>query len=181
MNSSILSLILIGSQLELQNKMAKCLLIVDVQKGFINESTAHIPKLVEQIQCKYDFLYATRFFNKKNSFYRSLIKWTRFDINSEDFVLAFSPLPHVKIIDKSIYTCVNETFLQQLTDNDIYEVHICGIDTNICVTKCAVDLFEAGVVPKVLANFSASHAGNDAHLNALKTLGRFIGIDQVVF
>lgn len=161
--------------------MAKCLLIVDVQKGFINESTAHIPKLVEQIQNRYDLLYATKFFNKKNSFYRSLIKWSRFDIRSDDFKLAFSPLSHVKIIDKSIYTCVNEVFLRQLTDNNIDEVHICGIDTDICVTKCAVDLFEAGIVPKVLANFCASHAGNDAHLNALKTLERFIGRDQVIF
>jgi len=30
--------------------MKKCLLIVDVQKGFINKSTNHIPNLVEQLQ-----------------------------------------------------------------------------------------------------------------------------------
>ena len=160
--------------------MKNCLLIVDVQKGFINGSTSHIPGLVEELQKEYSYIYATRFFNKPGSFYRTLIKWERFDRDSEDFDLAFVPLDQTQLIDKCIYTCVNKSFLDELKKNSITEVHICGIDTDICVTKCAVDLFESGVEPKVLANYCASHAGVEAHKFALTTLARFIGKGQII-
>lgn len=160
--------------------MESCLLIVDVQKGFINTSTSHIPALVEELQKKYNHVYATRFFNKPNSFYRTLIKWDRFEKSSEDFDLAFLPLSRTQLIDKSIYTCVNEQFIEDLKKNGINQVDICGIDTDICVTKCAVDLFENGIEPKILAKYCASHAGADAHEFALKTLARFIGKGQIV-
>jgi len=160
--------------------MSKCLLIVDVQVGFINADTAHIPKLVETLQSDYENVYATRFYNKEGSFYRKLIKWERFSKDSADFPLAFTPSYNVTLIDKSIYSCVNDDFIKELEKKGIGAVDICGIDTDICVTKCAVDLFEKGVIPFVLAKYCASHAGEDAHRFALKTLGRFIGRGQVV-
>jgi len=160
--------------------MSKCLLIVDVQAGFINEYTAHIPKLVEKLQHKYKHVYAVRFYNKKDSLYRKLIKWDRFDIDSADFQLAFSPAEHVKIIDKDVYSCITDEFIQSLKQKNINEVDICGVDTDICVTKCAVDLFENDIIPFVLANYCGSYAGVDAHTTALKTLERFIGSDQII-
>lgn len=160
--------------------MKECLLIVDVQVGFINEATLHIPKLVEKLQKNYKYVYVTRFYNKEDSFYRKLIKWDRFDKGSDDFKLAFNPIENAKIIDKSIYTCINTSFLEEINRKGITEIAICGIDTDICVTKCAVDLFENGIIPVVLANYCASHAGEDAHKFALKTLARFIGKDQVI-
>lgn len=160
--------------------MAECLLIIDVQVGFINKFTAHIPKLVEELQNNYKYVYATRFYNKKDSLYRKLIKWNRFDKGSKDFQLAFTPSENAVIIDKSIYSCVNPAFLQEINGKDINEIDICGIDTDICVTKNAVDLFENGIVPFVLAKYCASHAGEVAHTNALRTLNRFIGRAQVI-
>lgn len=160
--------------------MKNCILIVDVQNGFINESTEHIPALVEKLQDNYDYIYVTRFFNKKDSFYRKLVKWDRFDKDSNDFQLAFKPSPKAIIINKSTYSCVIPSFLQELNKNKIQEVDICGIDTDICVTKCAVDLFESGIVPKVLSKYCASHAGLKSHKSALSTLRRYIGKDQVI-
>lgn len=156
-----------------------CLLIVDVQVGFINESTKHIPSLVEVAQNKYDYIVATRFFNPENSFFRKLIKWNRFSLGSNDFALAFDVRKDALIIDKPIYTCVSESLIQWLKERGISVVHVCGIDTDICVTKCAVDLFEHGVEPIVLSSLCASHMGEEAHNNALRTLVRFIGNSQV--
>lgn len=161
--------------------MSECLLIVDVQVGFINEFTVHIPKLVEKLQNNYKYVYITKFFNKKNSFYRKLIKWERFDIESEDFQLAFNPVKHAIILNKSIYSCVNEDFIQDLNNKNITEIDICGIDTDICVTKCAVDLFEQNIIPFVLADYCGNNAGIEANMTAFNTLNRFIGKSQVVF
>ncbi len=43
--------------------MASCLLVVDVQKGFINDNSKHIPALIEKVQNDYDYLIATQFHN----------------------------------------------------------------------------------------------------------------------
>ena len=48
--------------------MNSCLLIIDVQKGFINKHTKHIPKLVEDEQNKYENVYITQFFNPEKLF-----------------------------------------------------------------------------------------------------------------
>jgi len=123
---------------------------------------------------------AARFYNKSESFYRSLLDWHRFDKDSEDVQLAFTPSDRVKLVDKSVYSCVTTEFLEGLRDKGITAMDICGIDTDICVTKCAVDLFENGIIPFVLANYCASYNGKEAHMNALKTLERFIGKSQII-
>ena len=159
--------------------MNTCLLITDVQKGFINKFTEHIPKFVEKLQFEYETVLATRFFNKDGSFYHDLIKWHRFSKDSKDTELAFKIRSDAIVIEKHIYTCINVNFIKLLRSRNISEVHICGIDTDICVTKCAVDLFENNIVPVVLSKYCASTAGLDAHKNALKTLARYIGKSQI--
>ncbi len=159
--------------------LKSCLLIVDVQNGFINESTKHIPPLIESAQRKYDYVVATRFFNPDNSFFRTLIKWNRFAPGSDDVLLAFDPRKDALIIDKPTYTCVSESFVGWINDRGISVVYVCGIDTDICVTKCAVDLFEHGIEPVVLSELCASCAGENAHKNALSTLKRYIGESQI--
>lgn len=53
---------------------------------------------------------------------------------------------------------------------------VCGIDTEVCVLKTAVDAFERGIRAWLLTDASASHSGrepNDAGvLVAQKMLGR---------
>ena len=155
------------------------LLIVDVQKGFVNSNTASIPRLVERLQNEYETVVATRFINEPGSPYRVLMEWARFTPGSEELKLAFEANQNVKVWDKNTYTCVNQEFLEYLRSKDISEVHICGIDTDICVTKCAVDLFEAGIRPVVLSSYCASHAGPSFHEPALRILRRYIGEKQI--
>ena len=70
-------------------------------------------------------------------------------------------------------------FLDTLRRQGVSKVDVCGIDTDICVTKCAVDLFENGIEPRVLQDHCASHAGTKTHEDALSILGRYIGRDQI--
>lgn len=156
------------------------LLIIDVQRGFINDSTQHIPEIVEAVAAHYERVFATRFINPHGSAYRRLIHWERFTPGSEDTQLAFTPPQGAVQIEKFSYSCVDAGFRARLEMMDATEVHICGIATDNCVLKCAVDLFEAGYRPVVLAAACASHAGADYHDWGLKILRRLIGADQVV-
>ena len=157
------------------------LLVVDVQKGFINEHTAHIPALIQELLPSYQTIFATRFYNPEGSNYRRLMNWHRFSRESPDMELAFTPTENVRIIDKPLYTCVTDTFLATLDELAITEIHIVGIDTDICVTKCAVDLFENERTPLVLAKYCASYAGPDLHNAALKIIPRYIGENQIIY
>ncbi len=125
--------------------MAKCLLIIDVQIGFINDSTKHIPKLVEELQNKYEYIYITQFYNASNSFFRSLFNWNEFEKNSIEFALAFKPSERAVINTKSTYSCVTPHFINNIKKNKIKEVDLCGLDIELCVAKSAIDLFEIGI------------------------------------
>ena len=158
----------------------ECLLIVDVQKGFINEHTKHLPGKINNLYKSYDKVFATKFYNKLGSFYDTLINWGRVRKATEEFELAFIPEERTEILEKSVYSCVNPFFLEKLNALGIKKVDICGIDTDICVTKCAVDLFENGIVPVVLEEYCASTAGPNAHKCGIATIKRFIGAKQVI-
>lgn len=158
----------------------KVLLVVDVQKGFINRHTSHIPGVVESILPSYKHVIATRFMNLESSNFRRLINWTRFSRGTEDTNLAFNAGGNVIVIEKSGYTCINDDFLRILSLLDVEEVHIVGVDTDICVLKCAADLFDAGMKPVVIARCCASHAGPEFHDSAVRIISRFIGSGQVI-
>ena len=156
------------------------LLIVDVQVGFVNDATRHIPPKVDALQKRYKHVYATRFINAEGSPYRRLLGWHRFYADSDDVPLAFEPVDGVVVLDKHVYTCVTPVFLADLRDKGIEEVAICGIDTDACVSACAVDLFENGIRPVLLSEACASHAGAEYHEAALRILARLIGKRQIV-
>ena len=155
------------------------LLIVDVQNGFINAHTSSIPTLVERLQNDYETVVATRFNNQPGSPYRKFMNWGRFAPGTDDVGLAFNAHKNVLVWDKDVYTCIDDKFLDFLASRSIDEVHVCGIDTDVCVTKCAVDLFEAGIRPVVLSTYCASHGGPSYHDAALQILRRYIGPDQI--
>ena len=157
----------------------KALLIVDVQVGFINDATRHILPKVEALQKRYKHVYATRFVNAECSPYRRLLGWHRFYADSDDVPLAFEPVEGAVVMDKHVYTCVTPAVIEQLRGKGIDEVAVCGIDTDACVTQCAVALFENGFRPVLISEACASHAGAEFHEAALRILARLIGKSQI--
>ena len=164
---------------QMENPRA-ALLIVDVQAGFINDATRHILPKVDALQRRYEHVYATRFINAEGSPYRRLLGWHRFYADSADVPLAFQPVENAVVIDKHVYTCVTPEFLADLRAKRIEEVAVCGIDTDACVSKCAVDLFENGMRPILISDACASHAGAEYHDCALRILRRLIGRTQII-
>lgn len=158
-----------------------CLLVVDVQQGFLNDATAHVPARVEALQHDYRHAAATRFINPEGSSWRRWLHWDRFAPGSDDCALAFDAADHVRVFKKAAYSAAMPDLLGYLGSQGVSEIHLCGIDTDICVMKTAADLFEHGAMrPVVLAEACASHAGADHHDAALMILKRLIGEEQVI-
>lgn len=57
---------------------------------------------------------------------------------------------------------------------------MCGVDTDACIMKTAVDLFENGLNVKVIENYCMSHSGKKFHKSTIKMLKKLIGNKNVL-
>ena len=88
--------------------------------------------------------------------------------------------PHTPIIDKYIYTLFTSEGTPLVAERGWTNLYACGIDTDICVLKTAVDAFEQNLTPWILKDACASHSGPEAHTAGLFIAERFIGANQVI-
>lgn len=160
--------------------MKNILIVVDVQNGFNRSEQTHnlVDKIVELTNNGlFDKIIATRFRNKEGSQYTEFLNWHRL-IDRPDIELVNGIKADV-VIDKWIYTCINDEFmllLNKLNDGEMpTHLFICGADTDCCVLKTATDIFEKGLMPIVLTEYCDSNAGPKSHDAGLLVMGRLIG------
>lgn len=158
----------------------RCLMIIDVQQGFINEHTRHLPEKIERLQQGYDQIFATQFINHPDSPHARILHWHRFMPGGDEVRLAFQVVNNVHVIRKSGYGAIGSKVMNVIQKYKIQQIDLCGMDTDMCVLKNAVDLFEAGIVPRVLTEYCGSHAGPEFHEMGLRLLERAIGKEQLV-
>ena len=139
----------------------KKLLIVDMQKGFINNNNAFLVKNIENLMKNgnFDQIVATRFVNHKNSQYEKFLNWTKLsDQESQSFAINLPE--YAKVCEKSSYGMRGGDLACAINEND--EVYLCGTDHDACVLAIAYQLFDYGVQPHIVMNCVGSHSENPA-------------------
>jgi nicotinamidase-related amidase len=169
------------------NERKPVLVVVDVQNGFITEhSQPVVPIIVDLVrrwQAADGDVVFTRYLNYPNSPYERLIGWTEMiDGPATELVTELRPYvgPNTPIVDKKVYTLFTPGGTQLVDEHGWTDLYICGIDTEICVLKTAVDAFEHNLTPWILKDACASHSGPKAHTAGLFIAGRFIGAGQII-
>ncbi len=163
--------------------MSNALIVVDVQEGFINHFTDHIPARVVRLieQGAFDPILFTRFINSPDGPYPRFIGWD--DCGTEPEINLVPELVPYAAADRTFhkdgYAGVPEGLARYLTDAKIDRVTIVGIDTDMCVLKVAMDIFDLNIEPIVLVDCCASTSGLQSHLAGLAVLARNIGADQL--
>ncbi len=160
--------------------MSSLLLVIDVQNDFINKNTKFLPQKIKDLinQKKFDNVVFTRFINSLESVFYKNLNWQGC-LTSESQALAIKT-GECLVIDKTVYTALNEELKNYIAKNKISKVYLCGIDTECCVLKTALDLFENGLDVYVLKDCCACTHGKTRHENALKILKRNIGKDKII-
>lgn len=161
----------------------KILLVIDVQEGFINDATKHIPKDIEKHvkNFNYDLVIATRFINKSESLHKS-------ELNMQDMTMLS---PHAKLVDnigtlsdivimKSTYTSLTMDVAKLLEKNNLKEVYIAGLNTDTSIMATALELFDKGIRPKVIAQLCGSVNGTEMNQAALQILKGALGEDNIL-
>jgi len=76
-------------------------------------------------------------------------------------------------------TGIPNELADRLKQDGIQQVSVVGIDTDMCVLKVAMDVFDLGIEPVILVDCCASTAGLQSHLAGLAILSRNIGPHQL--
>jgi nicotinamidase-related amidase len=160
------------------------LLVVDMQNGFLGRRSQlvlpSVVKLVEAFKERGLPIVFTRFHNHPGSPYERLIGWTRLRTSPEtDLHPDLEPFA-ADVVDKEVYTAFTPSFISLVERNRWNTIAICGVATDGCVLKTAVDAFERDLIPLVVSDACASHAGEDVHSAGLMLIERFIGKNQIM-
>ncbi|PRY28028.1 cysteine hydrolase family protein [Pseudosporangium ferrugineum] len=162
------------------------LVVVDVQNGFIRPPSAPvvpvIAGLVKRWQQEGGAVVFTRYLNYPGSPFERMIHWQKLQDSPEiDIVPDLAQLADKSItLDKRIYSLFSPEGIRLVREKGWSDLYICGIATESCVLKTAVDAFELNLTPWVLSDASASHAGQEAHDAGMLVIRRFIGEGQII-
>ncbi|MGH3917177.1 MAG: isochorismatase family cysteine hydrolase [Pseudonocardiaceae bacterium] len=163
------------------------LVVVDLQRGFITEHSQRVVPVIVDLVKRWsenggDIVF-TRYLNYPGSPFERLIHWSKLMHSPEtDLVPEIQPYtdPPAIVFDKPAYSLFTESGAQLVEAHGWSDLYICGIATESCVLKTAVDAFEKNLTPWLLTDASASHAGSMAHEAGLLVAARFIGRDQLI-
>lgn len=156
------------------------LLIIDVQNNFINKYTyPYVKKINDLINSQsYDYIVFTKFINTINSpFYQILHYQGCMETKDTDLCIKKAD---AKIIEKSAYTALTPELLSFTKEQNIKTIYLCGFDTNACILKTALDLFEINYKFKVLIDYCYSHSGRRYHKYGLKILTKLVGNENII-
>jgi nicotinamidase-related amidase len=163
------------------------LVVVDVQNGFITDKSAPvvpiIVDLVERWQQSGGDVVFTRYLNYVGSPFERIMGWSKVQESPEtDIVAELQPLADMStaIVEKKIYSLFTKDGAALVRQHRWTDLYICGIDTESCVLKTAVDAFELDLTPWVIEDASASHSGDGGQEAGLLVIRRFIGEGQII-
>lgn len=155
-----------------------------MQKGFIKKGSGIIiPKVLKLINffiAKGIPMVFTQNRNYLGSQYQKLIGWKRLMASPEtDFIDELQSY-NKTVINKTIYSAFTSRFEKLSKKKKWKNFILCGIATDNCVLKTAVDAFEEGYRPIVITDAIYSHGGAKYHKAGLMILERFIGKKQLI-
>lgn len=160
--------------------MNKLLLVIDVQNDFINENTKPILLKIEELvnSGKFKNIVFTRFINDINSVFYKELNY-KGCLTSKQQQIAVDT-KNYKIFNKKVYSSLNDELKRYLIENNIDEIYLCGFDTDACIFKTALDLFENSYNTYVLYEYCMSSKSVELHNVYISNLARLIGKDKVI-
>ena len=160
--------------------MNKLLLVIDLQNDFINENTRDIVERINELinSNKYEHIVFTKFINDEDSIYYKKLN-SRFFLTEEGRDIPLNTKDY-KVINKYVYSALNDELKEYISTNNIDEIYLCGLDTDACVYKTALDLFENNYDVYVLKDYTMSHRGVELHNIFIENLKRLIGKEKVI-
>lgn len=163
--------------------MKKCLVIIDMQNGFMNQYTEHLPhKTAKFIEENYfDSIIATRYCNTPETACYKLGNWKECMSGTPDaeIVSVIKPFAQ-RIFDKTAYSGFTNEFRNYIKNENFDTLFFCGLNTDCCVLATVLACYDAVQDCIVISDLCASTLGEEKHNHALDLLRDNITPDRVV-
>lgn len=165
--------------------MKSFLLIIDMQEGFLSKETEKVRETICTLmqQSFFDFQIATIYRNTPDSPMVKIRNWDRFFSEEEQKLYKIIEDNSDAVVYKHKYSAFNEQLVSILKNNNggdlPREIFIAGIDTECCVLATALDFFEYGIRPIVLADYCGTTAGKEYHDAGLVSMSSLIGGNNI--
>lgn len=160
------------------------LLIVDFQKQFLKPFGEPIRAGIQSSLEDYPWVVATRIVPEPGGLIERFKRWQPLPESHPDSGLAVDLQERdpasVRVALKTAFNACSPDTLAWWKLRGVTEVHLCGMDTDLCVMRSALGLMEAGLRPVLLKSLCASSAGEPLHSHALLQFKRLIGKAQIV-
>lgn len=163
----------------------QALVIIDMQKGFMNDHTKHLPKkIIEFLNHEghnFDYIITTRYVNHENTACYVFEGWKECmeGTAESELVSEFRQLQHFNV-DKDKYSCYNTEFKNLIHGLHIDEIYLCGVNTGCCVLHSAFDMYNDLLSVYVIEDLCGSTSGPDSHRAAIKVLNECITPQRVI-
>lgn len=163
-----------------------CLVIVDMQKGFMNSETEHLKsKLVDFLNengSKFDYIVATRYVNHEGTPCQKFENWCGCMVGSgEEELIDELPKDMVDyIFDKDVYSCYTGKFPTIIQSWGIDKIYYVGVNTGCCVLHSAFDSYNDLIESFVIEDLCGSTSGKHSHECAIQVLKECITKERVI-
>ncbi|MGF1530976.1 MAG: cysteine hydrolase family protein [Puniceicoccaceae bacterium] len=160
------------------------LVVVDVQEGFCGPHTEDLYQRIPDLLPLYQNIVLSHFINHAQSVVARLKGWLQM-MDQDPGTVSAIEIPagleeDTLVVAKSGFSALTSTSLQWLRDRGIGILHLCGNDTDLCVTGTARDAVEQGFHPIILGRYCASTGGPNMHEAGLLILKRLLGSHNVI-
>lgn len=164
-------------------KTKPILILVDFQNGFLTEDMKPTADRIQELlkEDAFETVIATTYINEPGSPCASIGHWHEIyenDIKGRELIGNANDFAH-RVYYKSTYTAIIPTVEKYLLKNKVDTVFIAGFNTDCCVLKTALDLFDLNIRPIVLERYCDSSMGLQAHSMAIEILKPVIGDHNV--
>lgn len=166
--------------------MKAFLLIIDIQRGFIDKNTEYVKKRIDELLDNkiFDCVIASVYRNFEGSPISRLMGWEEMTTLQEQAV-AGEAVKADRFIHKTTYSAYSEELLEFMKNENGGKapecVFIAGVDTECCVLMTAASFFEAGIRPVVLSSYCGSSGGGESHNAGVLSMKSIIGENNLCF
>lgn len=158
----------------------KNIIIVDMQKGFINQNNQFLIEKINSylhLNC-FENIFYTKYINQSGSPFLEILKWNGM-LKNEDQQIVVDILSNSTIFTKSGYGLTPD-MIKCLKDKNITEIELCGTDTDACVMAISYNLFDNNIKPIILSSLCGSSSSNNKiHNNSIEIMKRSFGTDNI--
>ncbi|MCR5553688.1 MAG: isochorismatase family protein [bacterium] len=137
--------------------MNRVLLVVDMQKGLVNrDNYKELSKKIDELiaKCDYDKYVFTKFVNKKGSLFEKRLNWA--NLKNKDSQSICVKIPENALIIEKYGYGLELKDLKQIKAFGIDSIDVCGLQTDACVYAISLELWDNGIFPNVLVNYTAT-------------------------